>query len=212
MRHFLGNLVRFIISVPWYLENFRTYPLTGNIGSTVIIEEDSNLAGLRAFANLRNPNKTYLANSQAVTYTARLVRDIYWISNCRAFSHRPPMTVIPCAEGTTLQSALTTGISYIGKTYHAADGIISQVAGKSVWIALQPQTDFAPYPEPLEEIFTFFFEYNEKVYGGNLIKAGQVLSGTYAYNDRARKYLYLNYTTVFNKNGRDSLRQVVLAP
>lgn len=195
-----------------YLENFRIYPLTGNIASTVIIEEDSNLVGLLKFANLRNPNRTYLPNSQAVTYTTRLVKDTYVILDCDAFFNGENKRVSPCPIKTTLQSALTAGIDYLGRTYYAADGIISQVSGKNVWIALQPRTDFDIYPKPIEDIFTFFFEQDGEIIGGNLTKADQILSGRFAYSPRLKKSIYLNYSTVFNKNGKDSLKQVVLAP
>lgn len=195
-----------------YLENFRTYPLTGNIANTVIVEENSHLAGLRAFAKLRNPTRAYLPNSQAVAYSSRLAKDTYMILDCRAFFNAELTPVSPCPIKSTLQSALTTGIGYIGKTYYAADGVISQVGGKSVWISLQPQTNFGPFPKPIQEMFTFFFEQDGQIYGGNLTKAGQVLSGSYAYNIQTGKSLYLNYSVMFNKNGRDSLRQVVLAP
>ena len=132
---------------------------------------------------------------------------MYLVQNCGGLPPAGVQGVSACVVSNDLTAALTKGISYQQNTFTLSNGTSSVVDGKTVWVSNLPNSNSQYLIKPLEQIYTFFFEQDGKIYGGDLTRAGQILSGDLI---DARPYSqYLNYTMNFNKAAKDSIRKAV---
>ena len=195
------------IAISINLENFILHPLSGAIATTPMVEKISRLSTMQDYLAARNIALTYLPGSAALSFATRLTKDDYAVRNCSGAPPAGVQGVSACVVSSDLSAALTKGISYEGTTFILSSGTNSVVDGKNVWVSNQPKPSSQYDTKPLEQIYTFFFEQNGKIYGGDLTRSGQILSGDFI--DRRGDTHYANYTMNFNKAARDSIRKAV---
>jgi hypothetical protein len=156
--------------------NYHTVALTGTMATT---SPDFAHYHNSFFSNLAILNATaaWGAGSSYITFTQTNLGDRYNAFDCGAAT--ADANVTPCATGTTLTSALTTGItsSSDATTYHLSDGTMRTVGGVQVWVADAARPQSATLSTTLE--YTIYYALNGNVYTGALIKDGAQLGGSY---------------------------------
>lgn len=186
---------------------FTFVPLTGNVKAT---------AG--AFAQWHNSffsnpailkgTTPWAAGAGYITYTATNKDDRYTVFDCTTAT--TGATPTPCASGTTLATALTSGISSTSDatTYHLADGATSTIGGVPVWVATAPRPQASTLSTAIQ--YRVYFQLNGNVYTGSLIKDGSVLGGSYWVSNPAGttvtdRLTFLSFQIRMNKAARDSI-------
>jgi hypothetical protein len=187
--------------------NYETVAMTGAMSAT---PPDFAHWHNSFFSNpaILNPAATWAAGSSYLKYTRTNLGDLYNVSDCIAAT--TDANVSPCFTGTTLTSALTTGISSTSDatTYHLADGTVSTVGGVQVWVANAARPQSATLSTTVQ--YRIYFERNGNVYTGSLIKDGTPKGGSYYVSNPGGltvtdRLTFLPFTLRMNKAAHDSL-------
>lgn len=151
---------------------------------------------------------TYLPTSAYLEIFQRSLNDTYMVFDCHGQSARVTGgAVAACATGNDLQTAFSAGITFQGVKHQFSEGSISNVDGKDVWISSTPM--IGVYAKTLENYHIFFFEQNGKIYGGVLCRTGQRLSGESWVDPKTNKSTYLEYSVIYNRAAKDSIRNAL---
>ena len=187
--------------------NFSSVALTGAMGNT----PDELAHALNSFfANpaVLTPTATYTTGSSYLKYDAVNKGDRYTAFDCQTATTDANIT--PCASATTLQLALTAGLTSNsdGRTYHLADGAVVTAEGVSVWVATAARPVSATLSSTVE--YRMYFQLNGNVYTGSLVKDGVKLGGSYWISNPAGATVqdqrtFLNYQIRLNQAARDSI-------
>ena len=162
------------------------------------------------FANptILTAGATYAAGSGYIKYTATNVGDRYNAFDCVAATTDANIT--PCAIATTLTAALTAGIVSPSDavTYQLADGVLGTVGGVPMWVASAARPVAATLSSTVQ--YRVYFQLNNNVYTGALIKDGAALGGSYYVSNPAGatvadRLTFLPFHIRMNKAARDSL-------
>jgi hypothetical protein len=155
-----------------------------------------------------NANAAYASGASYIKYTAFNLGDRYRVFDCTTAT--TDANVTPCASGTTLDAALTTGIhsNSDGTTYHLADGAIGTISGVPVWVAATARPQSATMSTTVE--YRVYFQLNGNVYTGALIKDGAQLGGSYYVSNPSGatvtdRVTFLDFQIRMNKAARDSI-------
>ena len=159
-------------------------------------------------AGVLTPGLTYSSGAAYVKYTAINLGDRYTAFDCVAAT--ADANISPCSTSTTLNTALTAGISSAsdGVTYHLGDGATSVVGGVPVWVATNPRPVSATLSTTVQ--YRVYFQLNGNVYTGALIKDGTVLGGSYYVSNPGAssvtdRLTFLPFNLRMNKAARDSV-------
>jgi hypothetical protein len=188
--------------------NYETVSLTGTMSSTA---PDFAHWYNSFFTNpaILNAAAPWGAGASYVKYTQTSLGDRYQAVDCSATT-TTDANIIPCFTGTTLTSALTTGITSgsDGTTYHLADGTVSTVGGVKVFVATAARPQSATLSTTVQ--YRIYFEMNGNVYTGILIKDGTVMGGSYYISNPGGatvtdRLTFLPFQVRMNKAAHDSL-------
>ncbi|HEY4081914.1 MAG TPA: immunoglobulin domain-containing protein [Burkholderiaceae bacterium] len=192
--------------------NFSSVALSGTIGSTPL-EMAHWYNSLFANTGLLNSTAAYASGSAYIRYDAVNKGDRYTAFDCHTTT--TDANISACSTATTLQVALTTGITSNsdGTTYHLADGTVSTAEGVSVWVATAPRPISATQSSAPE--YRIYFQLNGNVYTGSLIKDGVKLGGSYWVSTPLGvtvqdQITTLDYQIRLNKAARDSIAAAAL--
>ena len=187
--------------------NYETVALTGTMGTTAadFAHWHNSFFSNPAILNAAAP---WGAGSSYIKFTQTNAGDRYRAFDCQTATTDANIT--PCQTGTTLETALTTGItsSSDGVTYHLADGTVGNVGGVKVWVASAARPQSATLSTTVE--YRVYFEMNGNVYTGSLIKDGAALGGSYYVSNPGGatvldRLTFLPFHVRMNKAAHDSL-------
>lgn len=145
----------------------------------------------------------YGSGAGYLKFTEKSLGDRYYAFDCTTATTDANIT--PCLSGTGLATALNNGISSTsdGVTYHTADGVLGTVGGVPVWVANTPRPATTTLNGTLQ--YRIYFQLNNNVYTGALVKDGTVVNGSY-YVPAGGGLSFLDYHIRLNKAARDSLK------
>jgi hypothetical protein len=165
---------------------------------------------LFANASVLNPSATFQLGSAYLKWTATANAD-YYVAVDFGSTKTTDTNVIPVATNTSLSSALTTGIADDGTTYTLGEGAISTPTGEGVpvWVATAPLAETTAGTATTE--YRVYFQLDNNVYKGYLIKAGTVMGGnsyiiTPASAGKPAVRGYTNYQIRLNKEAFESIQ------
>jgi len=159
-------------------------------------------------AAILNAAATWGSGAGYISFTETSIGDRYEALDCH--SATIDANVSACATGTTIAALLGPGYSSISDatTYHLTDGTTTVVSGVPVWIATMPRPQSATLSTTVE--YRIYFQLNNNVYTGALIKDGTAIGGGYFVSNpngatQTDKLTFLNYFIRMNKAARDSI-------
>jgi len=154
--------------------HYETVALTGAMNSTT-----SDFAHYHNsfFSNpaILNPAARWTAGASYIKFTQTNLGDRYSVFDCQAAT--TGANVSTCLTGTTLTSALTTGISSTSDATlcQLSDGSVKPVTGVQVWVANSARPPSATLSATVS--YRIYFEFNGNVYTGQLVTDGTLVGG-----------------------------------
>ncbi len=199
------------IGFSYLLSDYTKAPLSGAVASTPA-EMAQWFNSFFSNAAILIPGAQYQDGAAYTKYTSTQDGDRYDVADCAAATLDANVT--PCRVGTTLEAALTAGITSPsdGRTYLLADGVTTTVAGVPVWVANTQR----PVSATLSSTVTYriYFQLNGNVYTGTLTRDGAVVGGTYYVSNPSApavedRLTFLPYQIRLNRAAHDSLKNAL---
>lgn len=158
------------------------------------------------------PGATYAEGSSYIKFTATNEGDRYDVLDCGATTFDANVTA--CYSGTTLEAAMTTGITSPsdGRTYTLTDGVLTTVAGIPMWVANLQRPVSATFSSTIQ--YRTYFQLNGNVYTGMLTRDGAVIGGNYFVSNPGApavedRLTFFPYQLRLNKAAHDSLHNAI---